>query len=133
MATGRALVIDDSPAMRAVLRRILNEVGWDVLEARDGREGLDAIKREGPLNVALVDWNMPHMNGLEFVHAVRHELGDRDLPLMMVTAESEMAQMVEALEAGANEYLMKPFTKQALLEKLVLLGVHPAGCEKSVS
>lgn len=129
----RALIIDDSQAMRVMLGRMLKEFGYEVMEARDGLEALESIKRHGPPSVALVDWNMPEMNGLDFVRAVRREIGDRDVLLMMVTTESQSSQMVKALAAGANEYLMKPFTKDALLEKLALLGVSPDTCEKSGS
>lgn len=118
----RALVVDDSHAMRVMLGRMLEESGYEVLEAKDGREALECMKRDRKPSIVLVDWNMPQMNGLEFVRAVRKELGDRNCLLMMVTTESETSQMVRALAAGANEYLMKPFTKDALLEKLALLG-----------
>jgi two-component system chemotaxis response regulator CheY len=118
-------VIDDSQAMRVMLGRMLRESGFEVMEAKDGRDALECIKRHGQPSVALVDWNMPEMNGLDFVRAVRKELGDRNVLLMMVTTESETSQMVRALAAGANEYLMKPFTKESLLEKLALLGACP--------
>lgn len=118
-----ALVLDDSRAMRMILGRILREIGYDVVDAADGREGL-AILREGPLpEVALIDWNMPQMNGLEFVNAVRAEQAWRDMTLMMVTTESEASSIVKALAAGAHEYVIKPFTKEAIVEKLGLLGL----------
>ena len=119
----RALVLDDSRAMRMILGRILREIGYDVVDAADGREGL-AVLREGPLpEIALIDWNMPEMNGLEFVNAVRAEQAWRDMTLMMVTPESEASQIVKALAAGAHEYVIKPFTKEAIVEKLGLLGL----------
>ena len=122
----RALIIDDSTAMRVLLRRMLNEEGYEVIEAKNGREAIECLKTYGTPDIALVDWNMPEMNGLDFVRAVRRELGERQVLLMMVTTESETSQMVRALAAGANEYLMKPFTKEALLEKLAMLGSGPA-------
>ena len=73
-----------------------------------------------------VDWNMPEMNGLEFVKAVRALEEHKDVPLIMVTTETETSQMMKALEAGANEYLMKPFEKEALIEKIALVGVDVA-------
>jgi two-component system chemotaxis response regulator CheY len=88
-----------------------------------GREALERLQHAGLPDIALVDWNMPEMNGLEFVKAVRAEPGYKDLPLMMVTTESEMSAMAAALAAGANEYVMKPFTKEIILEKLTLLGI----------
>ncbi len=129
----RVLVVDDSQAMRVILGRMLREAGFEVLEARDGKDALEVIKRHGPPNLVLVDWNMPEMNGLEFVRAVRRDLEDRDVLLMMVTTETETSQVVKALASGANEYLMKPFTKEALLEKLQLLGALPDRCEESAS
>lgn len=128
----RALVVDDSTAMRTILSRMLRELGMEVVEARDGREALRYIADNGPADVMLVDWNMPEMNGLELVRAVRQDLKQRQVLMMMVTTETETAQMVKALAAGANEYLMKPFTKEALIEKLDLLGVDSA-CARSAS
>ena len=122
----RALVIDDSRAMRMILTRIMQELGFDVSEAGNGREGLDRLRENGAVDVALVDWNMPEMDGLAFIRAVRAEDSYRDLCLMMVTTESETSQMVRALAAGAHEYVMKPFTKEVIQEKLTLLGVGPA-------
>ncbi len=121
----RALVIDDSRAMRAILGNMLRPLGYEVFEATNGREGMDRLRQLDHVDVALVDWNMPEMNGLEFVRAVRADRGRDALRLMMVTTETEMSQMVLALEAGANEYIMKPFTKEVILEKLEMLGVLP--------
>ena len=118
-----ALVIDDSRAMRAILRRIVTELGFEVAEAQDGREALD-VMAEGPLpDLCLIDWNMPVMNGLDFVSSVRNNLDWRDVTLMMVTTESEHGQIVRALAAGAHEYVIKPFTPDAIVEKLQLLGL----------
>jgi two-component system chemotaxis response regulator CheY len=121
-----ALVIDDSRAMRSMLARMVRDLGFEVVEAADGREALEKIAGGLLPCFALVDWNMPKMNGLEFVESVRSTPELRSVPLMMVTTEIESAQVVRALEAGANEYLMKPFTREALVEKLELLGVASA-------
>jgi two-component system chemotaxis response regulator CheY len=118
-----ALVIDDSRAMRAFLRQILGQLGFQVSDAPNGRVGLEQIRHEGAPNVVLVDWNMPEMDGLDFIRAVRADKAYRQLPIMMVTTETEMSQVVKALAAGANEYVMKPFTKEIIREKLALLGV----------
>ncbi len=118
-----ALVIDDSRAMRMILKQILQEMGFQVSEAGNGREALDRLRQMEKADIALVDWNMPEMNGFEFVCAVRAEAAYNDVQLMMVTTESEMSQMVKALEAGANEYVMKPFTKEVIREKLAILGI----------
>ncbi len=119
-----ALVIDDSKATRAVIGRLLGKLGYEVTEAGNGREGLERLSERKP-RVVLVDWNMPEMNGLDFIRAVRADSRYRDLAIMMVTTESEASQVVRALAAGANEYVMKPFTPEILLDKLSLLGVEP--------
>ena len=119
----RALVVDDSRAMRSVLRNILVPLGIDVVEAKDGLDALSLVEN-GPLpDVALVDWHMPIMDGLELVVAIRSHKEWRHMAIMMVTTESEHEQMVRALLAGANEYLIKPFTADAVAEKLLLLGL----------
>jgi two-component system chemotaxis response regulator CheY len=111
--------------MRAILGRILKELGFEVTEAGHGREGLERLQQESKLALALVDWNMPEMNGLEFVRAVRANHAYDGLRLMMVTTASEAEAMVTALEAGADEYVMKPFTKDVILEKLAIMGIEP--------
>ena len=122
----RALVLDDSRAMRMVLVRILRDCGWDVVEAGDGQEGLDVIGTGPAPELALIDWNMPVMNGLEFIRAVRKDPAYEHMTLVMVTTESESSQVVRALAAGAHEYVFKPFTAEALLGKLSMLGL-PVG------
>jgi two-component system chemotaxis response regulator CheY len=127
----RALVIDDSRAMRRIVSRILEGLGYDeVLEAGNGQEALDLLAA-GPLpDLACVDWNMPVMDGLTFVTRVRAEQAWRSITLMMVTTESEHSQIVRALAAGAHEYLIKPFTADALRDKLLLLGLLPDEVEE---
>jgi two-component system chemotaxis response regulator CheY len=110
--------------MRMILKQILKEIGFEVAEAGNGREALERLKQVDKTDLALVDWNMPEMNGFEFVCAVRAERTYDSLKLMMVTTESEMSQVVKALEAGANEYVMKPFTKDVIREKLAILGIE---------
>lgn len=119
----RALVVDDSRAMRMLLKTILKGEGFETVEAGHGGEGLERLKETAGMSVALVDWNMPEMNGLEFVKAVRSSSAYDDMRIVMVTTEAELPKMAEALESGANEYLMKPFTKEALHDKLVMVGV----------
>lgn len=122
----QALVIDDSRAMRSILRRILSQLGFEVFEAANGKEALTHVVENGAPDVALVDWNMPVMDGLEFVVELRSRREYRGVTLMMVTTESEHAQMVRALAAGAHEYLVKPFTPDAIAAKLALLGLVAA-------
>jgi len=119
----RALVIDDSRAIRLILGQILKALQFEVFEAGHGLEALEKLKETGPLDIALVDWNMPEMNGYDFVCEVRKDDQYKDMKLMMVTTETEMAQVIKALEAGANEYIMKPFTKDMIVEKLTILGL----------
>ena len=120
----RALVIDDARTVRLIIRSILTELGMEVIEAGNGREGLDRLRANDDVRLVLVDWNMPEMNGLEFVQAVRADRGYDAVRIMMVTTETEQEQVLRALTAGANEYLMKPFTKEILVAKLSLLDAH---------
>ena len=119
----KALIIDDSRAMRLILARRLRALGFETLEAGTGREGLDCLEAAGAIDLALVDWNMPGMSGLDFVRAVRAVPAYAGMRLMMVTTETAMEQIGLALESGADEYLMKPFTSEMITEKLQLLGL----------
>lgn len=121
----QALVVDDSRAMRMILSRIMRKQGYDVIEAGDGQEALDLLNGGARPEVALVDWNMPNVDGLQFVTQVRKVREYRSMTLMMVTTESEYGQIVRALAAGAHEYVIKPFTDDAIVEKLQLLGLVP--------
>ena len=121
----RALVIDDSRAMRRIVTGILEGLGYEVQQAGDGREGLDVLAGGWVPDVVTVDWNMPVMDGLQFVSAVRSNPAYRSMTIMMVTSESEHTQIVRALAAGAHEYVIKPFTADALRDKLALLGLLP--------
>ena len=122
----KALVIDDSKAMRSILSRMLQGLGFEVLEASNGREGIERLQANGSVDLALVDWNMPEMNGLEFIRSVRSLQSYDGVLLMMVTTETEMENVVRALAAGANEYVMKPFTQEIILEKLQIFGMAGA-------
>jgi two-component system chemotaxis response regulator CheY len=120
--------------MRRIVARILGDLGFEVVEAGDGQQALDALGAlEGPPPaLACVDWNMPVMDGLTLITRVRAVPRWRDITLMMVTTESEHSQIVRALAAGAHEYLLKPFTAQAMAEKLELLGLVPGYDETQV-
>jgi two-component system chemotaxis response regulator CheY len=122
----RALVVDDSKAIRVVLKKMLAEGGFEELsEASHGAEALEVLQNGPAPDVILVDWNMPEMNGLEMIRAVRQNAELRRIPIVMVTTETEYSQVVKALAAGASEYVMKPFTKDIIMDKLDMLGVAP--------
>jgi two-component system, chemotaxis family, chemotaxis protein CheY len=119
----RALVVDDSRAVRMIIGQILREIGMEVFEAANGIEALEQMKRNPDLELLLVDWNMPQMNGIELVRAIRADRAHDAVRILMVTSESQGEQVMQALQAGANEYLMKPFNKDVLVAKLNLLDV----------
>ena len=116
-------MIDDSRAIRLILGRMLKELGFEVEEAANGRDGLALLDAGLAPELVLLDWNMPEMSGIEFVTAVRQPPYSSAARVVMVTTETEVPQMVRALEAGADEYIMKPFTREAIVEKLQLLGL----------
>jgi len=116
----KVLIVDDSRAMRSVIGRLVKKLGHETVEAGHGREALEKLAGAEHIDIALVDWNMPLMNGLELVQAVRANPVHASLPLLMVTSETEIERVVAAIEAGADEYLMKPFTDQELATKLEL-------------
>jgi two-component system chemotaxis response regulator CheY len=119
-----ALVVDDSRAQRSMLRRLLDDRGFEVHEAGDGGQGVDRLRELGPVDLILVDWNMPVMDGLEFIRTVRRQPQFEHTQLLMVTSESEPAHIARALMAGADEYAVKPLTVDALADKLALLGLE---------
>lgn len=121
--TLRAIVVDDSRAVRMILGKILREMGYDVVEAGDGADALSKLHELDHCEIALVDWNMPNMNGIEFIQAVRSLPEWEDLRILMVTSESDASNVALALEVGADEYAMKPFDRDIIAEKLELLGV----------
>jgi two-component system chemotaxis response regulator CheY len=118
----RALIVDDSRFVRSYLRGLLEEKGIECDEAADGQAGIDQLHSEQLFDLALVDWNMPVMSGLDMLKTLRTE-GYSDLKVMMVTTEAENDFILRALDAGADEYLMKPFDDEALTEKLAMLGL----------
>jgi two-component system chemotaxis response regulator CheY len=127
----KALVVDDSRAVRMILANTLKELGFEVCQAANGREALEVIQAGNTaVSLALVDWNMPEINGFELLKRLRQAPELSSLVIVMVTTETELDQMAAALEAGANEYVMKPFTKDILVEKLLLAGIQPQGREQ---
>ena len=120
----RALIIEDSRAMRSIIPEILGDVGFEVAPSVDAEEALEILENDQDFKLALVDWNLPGMSGLDLVIAIRERSGFGEIKLMMVTTETQLGRVVEALDAGADEYIMKPFDREMLLEKLVLLGIE---------
>jgi two-component system, chemotaxis family, chemotaxis protein CheY len=116
------LVVDDSKTIRSILKGYLTKWGFEVTEAVNGVDALAQLKQMARADLVLVDWNMPEMDGISFVRAVRADPGYDALPLMMVTTNSESSDVSKALDAGANEYIMKPFNGDVIKEKLELLG-----------
>ena len=118
----RALIVDDSRFVRDFLRGLLEKMDIECEEAADGKTGLSQLHNCDPFDLALVDWNMPVMDGLEMLKNMRAE-GYSEVKVMMVTTEAEDDFILRSLDAGADEYLMKPFDGEALAEKLAMLGL----------
>jgi two-component system chemotaxis response regulator CheY len=119
----RALVVDDSSAMRSILGHILKKQGFEILQAKEGRQALDLLADDQALDLILIDWNMPVMNGLELLQQIRQQTKYDSTRILMVTTETGLDQMTDALSSGANEYIMKPFTSDVVMEKLHLVGL----------
>lgn len=119
----KALVVDDSRVVRLAVGRILGELGYAVEEAANGEAALSRLREAGPFDIAMVDWNMPVMDGLALLVAIGDGKAPAPRHIVMVTTENDPSQIERALAAGANEYVMKPFTKDVLASKLALLGV----------
>ena len=120
----KAIIVDDSKAMRLIIKRIVTELGFTTIEAGNGKEALDVLAGTGDVDLALVDWNMPVMNGYEFVCSVRQQAARSGMRILMVTTETDVSNVARALEAGASEYLMKPFTKDGIADKLAMIGLR---------
>lgn len=117
----RALVVDDSRSVRMILRGYLHELGFETLEAPDGQAAILILQQYTDLKLVLVDWNMPVMDGFTFLQSVRAQPAYAHLKIVMVTTETEAAQVLRALSAGANEYIMKPFSREVLSAKIQML------------
>jgi two-component system chemotaxis response regulator CheY len=116
------LVVDDSRVVRRIARGILETRGFAIEEAEDGQKALEACRRAMP-HAILLDWNMPVMNGIEFLRALKAEFGDAAAPVVFCTTENEMSFIMEALGAGATEYIMKPFDAEILTSKFEQAGL----------
>lgn len=120
----KALVVDDSAGMRAFLKMVSKGAGIEVAEARNGVEALSVLTSGLRTDFALLDWNMPEMDGYELLLWIRSKTKFDSMHIMMVTTETEAGQITEALEHGADEYVMKPFTREVILGKLQIIGVE---------
>lgn len=116
------LVVDDSKVIRKVARRILEELQFTVEEAVDGQDALDSCDRNLP-DVILLDWNMPVMDGLEFLKTIRAQDGVEQPVVVFCTTENDMSHIRAAMEAGANEYIMKPFDREIIEAKFTQVGI----------
>ncbi len=110
--------------MRSILGRTVKELGFEIIEAANGREALAQLAAHGPVELGMVDWNMPEMTGIEFLSALRKMRDYDGCKVIMVTTSAEASHISLALASGASEYLMKPFTKDMLLAKLRMMGVE---------
>jgi len=114
----KILCVDDSPTMRRIVINSLKRIGYaEIIEAGNGLEAIDMLKAEGA-DFIITDWNMPEMNGLDFVKVVRDTDAWKQIPILMVTTRSVQGDVIEAMKAGVNSYIVKPFTPPVLKEKI---------------
>ena len=116
------LIVDDSRVIRMVARRILEQLSFEILEAVDGQDALNVCRRQMP-DVILLDWNMPVMNGLEFLKNLRGSEGGDGPVVVFCTTENDIGHIRQAIEAGANEYIMKPFDRDIIEAKFSQVGL----------
>jgi two-component system chemotaxis response regulator CheY len=118
MSDTRVLVVDDSSTMRRIIKNTLSRIGFEnTIEAEHGIDALAKLKATGA-DIILTDWNMPEMDGMTFVKSVRGSDTYKGIPIIMVTTEAAKAEVLEALKQGVNDYIVKPFTPDALKEKV---------------
>jgi two-component system, chemotaxis family, chemotaxis protein CheY len=115
----KVLVVDDSAIMRKVITQILEMLGHDSVPAANGLDAFERLKEHEDVRLILLDWNMPEMNGIEFLRAIKERPGLAQIPVIMLTTESERRKMIEAIEAGAKHYLTKPFQPETLATKIL--------------
>jgi two-component system, chemotaxis family, chemotaxis protein CheY len=119
----KLLLVDDSRAVRLAARRIIAPLGFDLYDAEDGADALRVIREQGDIEAVLLDWNMPVMDGLTFLKTLRSSSDIVQPKVVMCTTENDLPKIVEAISAGANEYIMKPFTEEIVREKLAGAGI----------
>jgi two-component system chemotaxis response regulator CheY len=118
------LIVDDCKFTAKVLSRVMQELGFDVHTAFSAEEAVRFLETHEPPTLFLVDWVMPGMSGVEFLSYVRQQPGMKNTPVVMVTGERDITKVTEALRGGADEYIMKPFSKEIIEEKLKLIGIN---------
>ncbi len=116
------LIVDDSKVIRMVARRILERLEFSIVEAADGQKAIEACRSKMP-DAILLDWNMPVMNGIEFLHELRRMTGGTDPVVVFCTTENDIGHIQEAIQAGANEYIMKPFDSDIIQAKFSQVGL----------
>ena len=122
----RFLIVDDSSTMRRIIINTLTKLGYQsFLEAGNGKEGLDRLGA-GPVDMVITDWNMPEMNGIDFVRHLRSREDGRAVPVLMVTTNAANSDVSEALRAGVNNFVATPFTADTLKEKILAAAIPPA-------
>lgn len=118
----KILLVDDSSTMRRIQANTLNSLGYnDLVQAEDGADALKKLKENPDVKLVLLDWNMPNMNGLDCLKAIKADGGTKGIPVMMVTSEAEKTKIIEAVQAGASNYLVKPFDADSLKAKITAL------------
>ena len=115
----KILSVDDSRATRQFIRNAIDVLGFDFFEAGDGQDGLNLLEKEGPVDLILLDWNMPVMDGLTMLRALKADERFKHIPVTMVTTEIERHKVIAAVECGAKNYVMKPFTQEDLIAKVL--------------
>ena len=115
----RVLVVDDSSTMRRVVEQILEVLGHEAVPAADGATALEALRSTDAIELILLDWNMPEMSGIQFLRKVKADPDLQEIPVIMLTTESERRKMIDAIEAGAKHYLTKPFQPETLATKIL--------------
>jgi two-component system chemotaxis response regulator CheY len=115
----KVLVVDDSSIIRRVIEQILEVLGHHAIPAADGVDALEALRTTPDIHLILLDWNMPEMSGIEFLRTVKDDPVLKEIPVIMLTTESERRKMIEAIEAGAKHYLTKPFQPETLATKIL--------------
>lgn len=114
----KILSVDDSRTMRQIIRNTVDVLGYDFLEAENGRRALDVLEDRGAVDMILLDWNMPEMDGMTLLKTLKADPRYKAIPVTMVTTESERARVIEAIKAGAKNYVTKPFTQEILIAKI---------------